>query len=58
MSDIVLNKEETRMFIYNMLHPNEETIKLRDNFIGDIKITMTKEGEIISDVNEIVLLKE
>lgn len=58
MDEIILNEEETCAFIYNMLHPNEKAIKLRDSFIEDIKITITKEGEIISNINEIVLPKK
>ena len=48
--EYVLTSEETRAFIYNMLHPNLEAIALRDAFLADLVLTYNADGSIEAEL--------
>jgi len=45
-----LTPEETRAFIYNMLHPNDEAIARRDAFLADLVLTYNADGSIETEL--------
>ena len=46
----ILTPEETRAFIYNMLHPNAEAIARRDAFLADLVLTHNADGSIETEL--------
>lgn len=57
VDDLVLDKEETIRFVYNMMHPNTEMLRRRDAFLSkldDVKIEYC-DGGIVADCPDISL---
>lgn len=48
--EYTLTLEETRAFIYNMLHPNVEAIARRDAFLADLVLIYNIDGSIETEL--------
>lgn len=53
-----LTPEETRAFIYNMLHPNGEAIARRDAFLADLVLTYNADGSIETELKGVSFKNE
>lgn len=51
----ILTPEESRVFIYNILHPNPETIARREAFLADIVLTYNSDGSIETELKGVSL---
>lgn len=56
--EYVLTSEETRAFIYNMLHPNAEAIACRDTFLADLVLTYNTDGSIETELKGVSFKNE
>ena len=56
--EYVLTKEETRAFIYNMLHPDSEAIARRDAFLADLVLTHNPDGSIEAELKGVSFKNE
>ena len=52
----ILTPEESRAFVYNMLHPNAEVIARRDDFLADLVLTHNTDGSIEAELKEVSYL--
>ena len=52
----ILTPEESRAFVYNMLHPNAEVIARRDAFLADLVLTHNTDGSIEAELKEVSYL--
>lgn len=50
LTELILTPEESRAFIYNMLHPNAEAIARRDAFLADFVLTYNMDGSIETEL--------
>ena len=56
--ELVLTPEETRAFIYNMLHPNAEAIARRDAFLADLILIHNVDGSIETELKGVSFKNE
>ena len=56
--ELVLTPEETRAFIYNMLHPNAEAIARRDAFLADLILIHNADGSIEAELKGVSFKNE
>ena len=56
--EYVLTSEETRTFIYNMLHPNTEAIARRDAFLADLVLIHNADGSIETELKGVSFKNE
>lgn len=51
----ILTPEESRAFIYNMLHPNAEVIARRNAFLADLVLIYNTDGSIETELKRVSL---
>ena len=56
--EYILTPEETRVFIYNMLHPNTEAIERREAFLADLILTHNVDGSIEAELKGVLFKDE
>lgn len=51
----ILTPEESRAFVYNMLHPNAEAIARGDAFLADLVLIHNTDGSIETELKGVSL---
>ena len=51
----ILTPEESRAFVYNMLHPNAEVIACREAFLADLVVIHNTDGSIETELKGVSL---